>query len=225
MKPSDLFLSAVQFALTCVLASLPLDPDRSVEELKLEREAAAAMLAELRPRTAIQASYAARVVIMFHASMESFRRAATPGISLSMRARHIGQANALARQSAAMEKLLLAAKRMAEPAAPAAGMEAMLLRAGEVVLQRTAAQSRPAQAQPAQAQPAPAASIERKNPIHQEKAAAAAPRPATANQNPMHQSAGKPLPQETVEDVIAACDRQLAEYRATIADLELAAAD
>jgi hypothetical protein len=222
MKPSDLFLSAVQFALTCVLASLSLDPDRNVEELKLEREAAAAMLAELCPRNAIQASYAARVVIMFHASMENFRRAAIPGISVSMRARLIGQANALARQSAQMEKLLLAAKRASEPAAPAAGMEAMLLRAGEVVMQRNTAQ---AQATQTRSAPAAAASNERKNPIHQEKAPAAAPRPVSANQKPMHQSATKPLPEETVEDVMAACDRQLAEYRATFAELEQSAAD
>jgi hypothetical protein len=226
MKPSDLFLSAVQFALTSVLASLTTDPDRSVEELKLEREAAAAMLAELCPRSAVQASYASRVVIMFHAAMESFRRAAAPGISPSMRARHIGQANALARQSTQMEKLLLTAKRASESAAPGAGMEAMLLRAGEVVMQRNAAQTQAAQAQAAAAPaaPAPAASNERKNPIHQEKSPAATPRAVTAIQYPMHQSAAYPLRHETA-GATAAYDPKLAAYRASIAELGQSAAD
>jgi hypothetical protein len=175
---------------------------------------------------------------MFHASMESLRKAATPGISLSMRARHIGQANALARQSAAMETLLRAMKRAAEPAATTGGMEAMLLRAGEVVVQRNAAQA-------AQTRAAPAGSSERNNPIHQEKAPAAAPQPATANQNPIHQEkapaaaprpatanqdpmhlfAAEPLPQETLEAMSAAFAQRLADYRATIADLDQAAAD
>jgi hypothetical protein len=222
MKPSDLFLSALQFALTTVLAALAIDADRSVEDMKMEREAAAAMLAELRPLNAIQASYAARVVIMFHTSMECFRRAAEPGISLALKARLLGRANALSRQSAQMEKLLLQAKRAGEPVSSASGMEAMLLRAGEVVMQRQAAQ---AEAERTQAASEAAASDERKNPIHQEKAATAAPRPASANQKPMHQSAAAPLPQETDEDAINACALGLAAYRATLADLGQAAAD
>ena len=76
MTAIDFAAAAFRFALNSILAALTLDPTRDVEDLKNEREAAAAMLGELKPLDAIQAAYAARAVIAHHASMECFRRAA-----------------------------------------------------------------------------------------------------------------------------------------------------
>ena len=47
MQPTDLLLPILHFALQSVLGSLPIDPSRSVEDLKAERQAATAMLGEL----------------------------------------------------------------------------------------------------------------------------------------------------------------------------------
>jgi len=171
-----------------------------VEDLKAERQAAAAMLSELKPRTAIEAAYAARAVTMFHASMECFRKAATPGINLSLAARFIGQGNALSRQSDQMINLLNQEKQANQPRMPASGMEQVLMKAGADVLARQAPKAQPAaataDAKPGAGAVAAAAGAAgtnaRQDPMTREQAPATKPPAAAAAQKPMHQSAAAP---------------------------------
>ena len=222
MKPSDLIISILQFALQSVFASLSLDLDRSIEDLKAEREAAAAMLAELSPKTAIQASYAARAVIMYHTSVECFHKAAIPGLSLSLKARFIGHGSALSRHSAQMMKLLAQEKRASEPVPASSGISEMLVRAGEVVRARQAEAAEAAAA--AAAEPAAAsahgtaAESVRQDPMSRETAPAKATASAAVSQQLRHPSAPAPRPEPTPETMIQAADREMAKFKATMAD-------
>ena len=62
--------------LNAILASLTIDPDRRVEDLQIEREAAADMLAAFQVQNAIEAAFAAQAVAAWHAARECYRRAA-----------------------------------------------------------------------------------------------------------------------------------------------------
>jgi hypothetical protein len=88
----------LSFMLNAVLAALTLDPNRDVDDLKCEREAAAAMLAALQPRDAIEAALAARVVVAHHAAMECFRRAALAEVSDLLMGRLFAKAMALSQR-------------------------------------------------------------------------------------------------------------------------------
>jgi hypothetical protein len=126
MTPSDLIVSVLQFALNSVLASLTLDPARDIDELKAEREAAAAMLAALNPRDAIQAAFAARAVAAHHAAMECFRRAALEGVPDALMTRLFASGMSLSRLSMQLIKALEQRKAMARPGASVDPLEAIL---------------------------------------------------------------------------------------------------
>lgn len=158
MNRSDLAIAILQFALNSVLASLTLEPDRDVEDLKSEREAAAAMLADLNPRDAIQAAFAARAVTMHHAAMACFRRAALPDAPDVMVNRLMARGAALSRQSGQLIQAIKACKGESRPARaidPAA-------------LARAATQTAQA-ARPQPAEPVPQTAGEAKNPMSREK--------------------------------------------------------
>ena len=208
MKPADLLLSVLHFALQSIFATLSLDPNRSIEDIKAEHEAAAAMLSELAPKTAIQASFATRAVIMYHASIECFRKAATPGLNIALKARFIGHANALSRQSAQMMRLLAQEKRANAPASVSSGITEMLVRAGEVVRKRQA---------DAAANGAAAETV-RQNPMPSEKVLARATAPAAAKQTSARPSAPAALPELTAEEMMDLADREMAKTKALFAE-------
>ena len=158
MTRSDLAVAVLQFALNSVLASLTLDPGRDVEALKTEREAAAAMLADLNPRDAIQAAFAARAVIMHHAAAECFRRAALPGAPDAMVNRLMATGAALSRQSAQLIQAMKQCKGEPRPAAP---IDPAALARAHVQAARAA--------QPQPVKPAPQTAFEAKNPMPSEK--------------------------------------------------------
>ena len=201
MTAIDFAAAAFRFALNSILAALTLDPTRDVEDLKNEREAAAAMLGELKPLDAIQAAYAARAVIAHHASMECFRRAAMADATDAVRSRMFACGMALCRQSSQMTKALEQRKKgAARPGTSADPIEAILAStpahaaAREVPAgqpQPSASASRPA-AGPQAPMPAEPASCEpvAKDPVTNEpRPAVAAAVPPAAMQKPMHQSA------------------------------------
>jgi hypothetical protein len=171
MNRSDLAIAILQFALNGVLASLSVDSNRGVEDLKTEREAAAAMLADLNPRDAIQAACAARAVTMHHAAMECFRRAALPGMPDALARRLMATGATLSRQSEQLIQAIRAYKGESrsvatiDPAALAkAHAQAQHAQANHA--QANHAQARAAQAQPAA--PVEPAAAGANNPIHQE---------------------------------------------------------
>jgi hypothetical protein len=171
---TELDAAAIAFAHSSVLASLPLDPNRDVEDLKMERKAATAMLASLHPTDAVQAALAARAVAMHHAAMECMRRTTHPEASSAQVAKLFVTAMALSRMSIQLMKAL--AQRQTEdsrahraaPAKPAA--TGMAAGAGGAA---AGAQARP---------PAP----EQRPAVPNKPAAAAAP--GAAAKEPMHQT-------------------------------------
>jgi hypothetical protein len=110
----------LSFMLNAVLAALTMDPNRDVEDLKCEREAAAAMLTALQPRDAIEAALAARAVVAHHAAMECFRRAALAEASELSVGRLFAKAMALSQMSMQMMRMIDARKRAAPGAWPSA---------------------------------------------------------------------------------------------------------
>jgi len=170
---TDFDTAAITFAHSSVLASLPLDPNRSVEDLKTERQAATAMLASLHPADAVQAALAARAVAMHHAAMECMRRSTHPDAGSALVAKLYVTAMALSRMSIQLMKVL--AQRQTEdsrahraaPARPAAAGVAAGASAGAAA---PGAQARPAlPAQPAASAAAPRAAA--KEPVHQNSTA------------------------------------------------------
>jgi len=159
MTETTLEAAAFEFSLTSVLASLTLDPARSVEDLKTERQAATAMLAALHPTDAVQAALAARAVAMHHAAMECLRRVAQPEMPSVLASKLLATSMALSRMSDQMIRAL--AQRQS---GAAAGRRAGPARPAETVQPATGAPNKP---------PAPAA----------------APRAAGTAKDPMHQNA------------------------------------
>jgi len=127
MPEAELEIAAITFAHSSVLASLPLDPNRDVEDLKNERKAATAMLASLHPTDAVQAALAARAVAMHHAAMECLRRSAQPDTSSALASKLFVTAMSLSRMSIQLMKALAQRQTEADrghraaPARPAAG--------------------------------------------------------------------------------------------------------
>jgi hypothetical protein len=120
MAQPGLDTAAFSFMLYAVLASLTLEPERGVEDLKTEREAATAMLAALQPRDAVEAALAARAVATHHASMACFRRAVAVGLSDQMMSRLFATGTALSRMSMQLVRAIDARKRAAPGARAAA---------------------------------------------------------------------------------------------------------
>jgi hypothetical protein len=165
MTESPLEAAAFEFSLTSVLASLTLDPARSVEDLKIERQAATAMLASLHPTDAVQAALAARAVAMHHAAMECLRRAAQPEAPSALVSKFLTTSMALSRMSQQMIKAL--AQRQAESGH---GRRAGPARPAETVQPATGAPN-PMAGKPPAAAAAPRAAGTAKDPIHQNAAA------------------------------------------------------
>jgi hypothetical protein len=164
---TELDRAPIRFALDSVLASLTVDPNRSVEDLKNERTAATAMLGGLLPADAIQAALAARIVAMHHAAMECLRRAAQPDVPSALAAKLLVTSMSLSRMSTQLMKVLAdrqdgitRALRSSGPARPveaalAAGVQAPAAGAPAAVAAGSAART--------------AAHV--KNPMHQNAAA------------------------------------------------------
>jgi len=164
MNPTELLAVILRFALDSVLACLILDPKRDPKDLNAEREAAAAMLAALDPRDAVQAFFAARTVTAHHTSVECSRRAALPGMPDAMVARLIATGIRLSRQSVQMIEALEQCKGAAHSEAAADPHEAVL------------AASAPLQASRSEQQPGPqtsADSNDAQDPLSSEKSPAA----------------------------------------------------
>jgi hypothetical protein len=188
MNPADLILSILRFALNSVLASLTIDPQRDVEDLKSEREAAAAMLTQLNPRDAIQAALAARAVTAHHASMECFRRAARLEGTDVMFRQLMATGSALSRQSEQLIKTLEQRQGIVRTGKPANPLDAAFAAAASMVKPQPVAPAGSASPAPAAggataSPPAPVA----QDPIHQTRAATGTP-PHAGVQKPMHQS-------------------------------------
>jgi hypothetical protein len=170
MTAPDLEIAAITFAHSSVLASLPLDPNRDVEDLKMERKAATAMLASLHPTDAVQAALAARAVAMHHAAMECLRRSTHPDATSTLVNKLFVTAMSLSRMSIQLMKAL--AQRQTEdsrahravPAKPAtAGMAAP----GAQARPPAPGPQSPLPKQPAAAAAAPGAAARAKEPMHQ----------------------------------------------------------
>ena len=101
MPQADLDTAWLRFMLNAVLASLTVDPDRSVEDLTVERQAAAAMLGAFQVRNAIEAAFAAQAVAACHAALECFRRAALMNASYPETGRVFATATSLSRMGRA----------------------------------------------------------------------------------------------------------------------------
>jgi hypothetical protein len=165
MTESILEAAAFEFSLTSVLASLTLDPARSVEDLKTERQAATAMLAALHPTDAVQAALAARAVAMHHAAMECLRRVAQPEVPSVLASKLLATSMALSRMSDQMIRALAQRQAGTGP-----GRRAGPSRPAETVQPATGAANPMAGKPPAAGAAARAAGMA-KDPIHQNAAA------------------------------------------------------
>jgi len=102
-----------------VAGALPQDPDATPEDRAIDIKAAAAAIAALRPRDPMEATLAARIVVMQAMHMACFRRANQPGLPETLRIRNINQGAMLCRMEDAADRALR--QRQAHPiAAPAA---------------------------------------------------------------------------------------------------------
>jgi hypothetical protein len=120
-QPPPITTAGVRDMLMSMLDTLSVDPKRNVEELKVQRQAAAATLSALQPRDAIEAELAARTVTAHYAAMDCFRRAALPEVSDEMAIRLRASGSSLSRMA---ERLMTALERRARAphgARPAAG--------------------------------------------------------------------------------------------------------
>jgi hypothetical protein len=92
-----------------VTASLMTDPDSSPEDRHIQLQAANEALLQLDPRNALEAMLAARVVSTHHTAMDTFRRAARPGLAdaacLKLQNTALKLANLSAAAQGALEKL------------------------------------------------------------------------------------------------------------------------
>jgi hypothetical protein len=126
MTQTVLNTPTIRFMLDSTLAALTLDPKRDPEDLRNEREAAAAMLTALAPRDALQAALAARAVSAHHAAMECFRRGALPEVPDVVMTRLLASGAALSRLSLQMIKALEQRKAMVRPATTVNPIETIL---------------------------------------------------------------------------------------------------
>jgi hypothetical protein len=106
MPQADLDTPWLRFMLNAVLASLTIDPDRSVKDLTIERQAAAAMLGALQVRNAIEAAFAAQAVAACHAAMECLRPAALMNASCRETGRVFATATSLSRMALRMVRAI-----------------------------------------------------------------------------------------------------------------------
>ena len=111
----------LRFMLNAILASLTIDPDRRVEDLQIEREAAADMLAAFQVQNAIEAAFAAQAVAAWHAARECYRRAALMSASFPATGRVFATAMSLSRMSLQRVRAIAACRPAVRPA-PRAGM-------------------------------------------------------------------------------------------------------
>ena len=183
MTESLLDAAAFEFALSSILGALTLDPARSVEDLKTERQAATAMLASLHPADAVQAALAARAVAMHHAAMECLRRAAQPEVPSSVLSKLLATSMALSRMSIQLMKAL--AQRQTEasrahravPAKPAATVQASTAAANPGAGKAPAAGAQDRPQAPAERSPLPTAPAASAAGAQQPKHSAAAVHP------------------------------------------------
>ena len=74
-QPAKLDPAILADMLRATIAALPVDPDASPEATDAHRQAALIAVTSLRPRDAMEAMLAVRIVSAHHAAMECFRRA------------------------------------------------------------------------------------------------------------------------------------------------------
>jgi hypothetical protein len=132
MPQADLDTAWLRFMLNAVLASLTVDPDRSVEDLTVERQAAAAMLGAFQVRNAIEAAFAAQAVAACHAALECFRRAALMNASFPETGRVFATATSLSRMALQTLRAITAGRPAVRPAKVANPLAAVLAAAGQV---------------------------------------------------------------------------------------------
>jgi len=82
------------------------DPERTPAQRQTQRDAGAALIAALRPRDPVEASYAARAAAAHYGSMDCFRRAMLPDTPDSLGLRWHGKAVALSRMNIEMVREL-----------------------------------------------------------------------------------------------------------------------
>jgi len=104
--------------LAAVFAAHWHDPGSTPAQLQSQRQAAAAFIAELRPRTPVEAAYAARTVAAHYGAVECFRRGMLPDLPDNLALRWSGRATALSRMSLEMARELQACQAAAPRAQP-----------------------------------------------------------------------------------------------------------
>ena len=113
--------------LRATIAALPVDPNASPEATDAHRQAALVAVTSLRPRDAMEAMLAVRIVSAHHAAMECFRRAAQPDIddnaALRLRGKAVSLANMATRTLLELQKCQAAAPAYPVPEQPAATIE------------------------------------------------------------------------------------------------------
>jgi hypothetical protein len=143
-----------------MLETLPQQQDASPELLASQRETAIGAVAELRPRDALEAALAVRVIATHRAVMECFRLSAQPDVPPSLHLRQLGKAVTLSRL---MDTTLQALFRRQEgpalqPAAlPAEAVPAPAPRPAAPVPQASPVPAKAARPQPLQTRPVPPA--------------------------------------------------------------------
>jgi hypothetical protein len=167
--------ATVRHMLNATLAALTLDPAREVEDLKTEREAATAELADLQPRNATEALLASRIVVAHHAAIECFRRAARPGVSDVVAMRLLTCAASMSRLSMQTTRALEQRKAPERGARPGGPQQAVAAARGQDPVSR---EPGPGARHPGAGQPGPGGAAVR----------------AAGWQDPMHQSAAGVVP-------------------------------
>ncbi|HVC61523.1 MAG TPA: hypothetical protein VND19_14315 [Acetobacteraceae bacterium] len=106
--PLDPAILAVLLQTT--LDALPHHPAATPAEIATSRQAAAVAVVTLRPRDAMEAILAARVVATHHAAMDCLRCASQPGLPLELKLRCLGKFATLSRLTDATRQALTQAQ-------------------------------------------------------------------------------------------------------------------
>jgi hypothetical protein len=154
MPQTELDTPWLRFMLNAVLASLTIDPDRSVEDLTIERQAAAAMLGAFQVRNPIEAAFAAQAVTACHAAMECFRRAALMNASYPETRRVFATAMSLSRTALQILRAIMAGRPAVRTERRTGGgnpLAAVMAAAGQVNPMQSGAPANPPATRPATA--------------------------------------------------------------------------
>jgi len=190
-NPAPLPLDPGTYAalLQTTLDTLPHHPAATAAEITNQRQAAADAIATLRPRDAVEAMLATRVVATHYAAMDCLRCAAQPGLPLALKLRCVGKFATLSRLADATRQALTQAQARPalQPATALAPIPAPRPQPAPVAA-APATEAPPAPPKRAVTRPAPTPSL----PV----AAGDAPHPAIAATVPPGDALGQRMMQE-----------------------------